>query len=63
MGTNAPLGAYASGAPPAGDAANAVLAGSFAAVGPGKAFAFRGPMNLWLWGAVNTTLTTTAGAP
>ena len=62
MGVPAPLGVAASGKPPAGDQANAVLSGEFTAVGPGRAFAFRGPMNLSIWASVTTTLTTTAGS-
>ena len=53
-------GVDASGLPPAGDQATAYVGGSFAAVGPGRSFAFRGPMNLAIWSAINTTLTTTA---
>ena len=62
MGIPAPLGVSASGKPPAGDQANAVLSGSFAAVGPSAPFAFRGPMNLSIWASYNTALTTTAGS-
>lgn len=62
MGIPAPLGVSASGKPPAGDQANAVLSGSFAAVGPSAPFAFRGPMNVSIWASYNTALTTTAGS-
>lgn len=62
MGIPAPLGVSASGKPPAGDQANAVLSGTFSAVGPSAPFAFRGPMNLALWGSYNTALTTAAGS-
>lgn len=62
MGIPAPLGVSASGKPPAGDAANAVLSGSFSAVGPSAPFAFRGPLNVSIWASYNTALTTTAGS-
>lgn len=62
MGKQAPLGVAASGLPPAGDQANAVHSGTITAVGPTQPFAFRGPMNLALWGAVTATLTTAAGS-
>lgn len=62
MGKPAPLGVAASGLPPAGDVANAVLSGVFSAVGPSQPFAFRGPLNVALWAAVNTALTTTLGS-
>jgi hypothetical protein len=39
-----------------------VVAGTIAAAGPQKAFAFYGPFNLLMWGEVSTTLTTTAGS-
>lgn len=62
MGIPAAQGVAASGQPPAGDQANAVLTGTLGALGPGQAFAFRGPMNLAIWAAVATTLTTTSGS-
>lgn len=62
MGVPAPLGVAASGKPPAGDQASAVLSGTITAVGPTAPFAFRGPMNLAIWGSFNTALTTTAGS-
>ena len=62
MGIPAPAGVAATGLPPAGDQANAVLSGKITAVGPSLPFAFRGPMNLALWASINTTLTTTAGS-
>lgn len=49
MGIPAPAGVGASGVPPAGDRANAVLSGTFAAIGPGKPFAFVGGINLLLY--------------
>ncbi len=62
MGIPAPQGVAASGLPPAGDQANAILSGLITAVGPTQPFAFRGPMNLALWAAVTTALTTTAAS-
>lgn len=62
MGIPAPLGVSASGKPPAGDAANAVLSGLFSALGPSAPFAFRGPMNVSIWASFNTALTTTIGS-
>ena len=60
MGIPAPQGVGASGLPPAGDQANAVLSGQITAIGPQRPFAFRGPMNLAIYASINTTLTTTA---
>lgn len=59
-----PAAAYiaASGLPPYGDQANAVLSGTITAIGPTAPFSFRGPMNLAIWAAINTALTTTAGS-
>ena len=62
MGIPAPAGIAASGLPPAGDQANAVLQGTFANVGITQPFAFRGPMNLALWASAPNALTTTAGS-
>lgn len=62
MGIAAPQGVGASGFPPAGDAANAVVSGVISAVGPTQPFAFRGPLNISAWAAVATALTTTAGS-
>ena len=45
-----------------GDQANSVLSGTLLGVGPGRCFAFRGPMNFSLWASINTTLTTTNGS-
>ena len=56
------MGVGASGLPPAGDQANAVISGQITAVGPQAPFAFLGPMNFAIWASVNTTLTTTAGS-
>lgn len=62
MGIPAGQGVAASGLPPAGDQASAVLFGQFTAVGPSAPFAFRGPMNLELFASINTALTTTAAS-
>lgn len=62
MGIPAPLGVGASGLPPKGDLANAVVKGVIAAVGPTKPFAVWGPMNLVLYGSKNTTLSVTKGS-
>lgn len=62
MGIPAPNGVAASGLPPLGDQASAVLSGVFTAVGPSQPFAFRGPMNLLLFASVVTALTTTAAS-
>lgn len=63
MGVPAPNGVSASGKSPlAGDKANGVVQGVIAAAGAGLPFAFWGAMNMWLWGAYNTTLNTTAGS-
>ena len=62
MGIPAPAGIAASGLPPAGDQANAVLQGTFGAAGVSQPFAFRGPMNLAIWTSVVTALTTTIGS-
>jgi hypothetical protein len=62
MGIPATTGLAASGLPPKGDQANAVVAGTIIAVGVTQPFAFRGPMNMVAYGSINTTLTTTAGS-
>ncbi len=62
MGIPSGLGVAASGLPPAGDQASAVLSGQITAVGPSAPFAFRGPMNLELYASINTALTTTAAS-
>ena len=62
MGIPAPFGIAASGLPPPGDQANAVLAGTILGIGVTQPFAFRGPMNLFIWASVVTALTTTAGS-
>jgi hypothetical protein len=59
MGIPAPAGIGASGLPPVGDKANAVVSGTITAVGPTAPFAFYGPFNLDIWASINTTLTTT----
>lgn len=62
MGIPAPAGVSASGLPPLGDQANAVLSGVITAVGPTQPFAFRGPMNLVAYATTSTALTTAAGS-
>lgn len=62
MGIPAPQGVAASGIPPQGDQANAVLSGTITGVGPTQPFAFRGPMNLAIWASIVTALTTTAAS-
>lgn len=62
MGIPCSVGIQASGLPPLGDSANAVISGQIIAVGPQPAFAFRGPMNLVLYASINTALTTTLGS-
>lgn len=62
MGVPASQGVTASGLPPLGDQASAVLADVFTAVGPSAPFAFRGPMNLLLYASGVTALTTTAAS-
>lgn len=46
----------------AADFANGVISGTLTAVGPGKAFAISGPMNVSFWGERTATLTTTIGS-
>ena len=62
MGIKAGLGVAASALPNLGDNASQVLSGTLAAVGPTPPFAFRGPMNLEIYGTQVATLTTTAGS-
>lgn len=62
MGKPAPAFVSASGLPPSGDKANAVLSGAFTGIGPSQPFAMRGPMDIAIWGSANTALTTTAGS-
>lgn len=62
MGIPAPQGVSASGLPPFGDQANAVLSGTFTAAGAGQPFAFRGPTNISIWASTTATLTTTASS-
>ena len=56
------IGVPAAAVPPAGDLAQAVLSGSFSAVGPGDPFSVFGPFNAALWAQITTTLTVTAGS-
>src|SRR5665811_682440 len=62
MGILASNGVSASGLPAAGDQANAVVAGTFGAVGVTQPISFYGPFNVSLWSQVATHLTTTAGS-
>lgn len=62
MGMPAPAGVGASGAPPPGDSANAVVTGSFQAVGASAPFAFYGAFNVAIWANTATALTTVAGS-
>lgn len=62
MGLPAPNGVSASGLPPLGDKANAVVSGVLSAVGPGKPFAFFGPINVAIWASVVDQLTSTHGS-
>lgn len=54
MGIPAPAGIAASGLPPPGDQATAVVTGVFTAVGPGQPFAFRGSVNIEIYGGTTT---------
>lgn len=62
MGIPAPLGVSASGLPPLGDQANAVVEGVIAAIGPTAPFAFRGPMNVEIAAFLADALTVTGGS-
>lgn len=62
MGIPAPINVSASGTPPAGDQANAVVTGSITAVGPTAPFAIYGAFNVEIMGVVVVTLTTTASS-
>lgn len=62
MGIPAPPNVGASGAPPAGDQANAVVQGQFTAIGASPPFAFYGAFNIAIWATSGTSLTTTAGS-
>lgn len=65
MGIPALPGVAAFSPPPAaeiGVGANAVVSGTFAGVGPGKAFPAYGPMNLVVWASLATSLATTIGS-
>lgn len=61
MGKPAASGVAATGAPSAGDQANAVVSGSFVAAGPSNPFAIWGALNVCIWGSVNTALTPAVG--
>jgi hypothetical protein len=62
VGIPAPLGVGASGLPPQGDGANAVVSGFFTAAGASQPFAFRGPMNVEIVAELTDALTTTVGS-
>lgn len=62
MGVPAAQGVYEWTPPPSGDRANALLSGSFSAVGPSKPLNLVGWGNLAIWASYNTALTTTAGS-
>ena len=63
MGIPAVQNIDAAGLPNAGDQASVVVSGVLSAVGPGDAFAFRGPMNWSIWASIaNIAFTTTAGS-
>ena len=62
MGLPAPVGVSWIGPPPAGDGANAVDSGSFAAIGPSKPVPILGRGNATLWAAYNSALTTVLGS-
>jgi len=62
MGIPAPAGVGATGLPPAGDKANAVVSGVITAVGPGAPFAFYGNFDIIIYASVNSALTTTTGS-
>ena len=62
MGLPAPVGVSWIGPPPAGDGANAVDSGSFAAVGPSKPLPILGRGNASVWGSYNSALTTVANS-
>lgn len=55
MGIPAPAGQGATGIPPAGDQANAVIQGSFIATGTSLPFAIYGAFNVSIWGLTPTT--------
>ena len=62
MGQSAALGVAEFTPPPANDRANALVSGSFSAVGPSKPINVVGWANLSIWASYNTALTTTAGS-
>lgn len=64
MGLPLTKGLSASGRGPyyPADQANGVVQGSFTAIGPSRPFVIQGPMNLSIWGSLNTALTTTAAS-
>ncbi len=52
----------ASGAPPSGDQANAVVSGTFAGLGVSAPFAFYGPFNVSIWASASGTIATVAAS-
>jgi hypothetical protein len=62
VGIPAALGIGASGLPNLGDQANQVVSGTFTAVGPGRAMAFRGAVNMAIWASYTSSLATTNGS-
>lgn len=62
MGVPLPQGVLGDVWPPTADAANAVVSGTFGAIGPGIAAEFWGAFNVAIWATVTTALTTTAGS-
>src|ERR1019366_4653382 len=62
MGIPAAYGVMSSGLPAAGDQANAVVTGTFGAVGITQPMAFYGPFNVSLWSQVATSLATVLGS-
>lgn len=57
-----PAALPASGTPPTGDQANAVVTGSIAALGPTAPFVFWGAFNVAIWAQLNDSLTTAAAS-
>lgn len=53
------FGAATQAPPPSGDQATNVMSGTFSAVGPGQSLVVTGPMNVWIYASINTSLATT----
>lgn len=62
MGIPAAIGVGAISPPPAGDIASQVVTGTLGAIGPGIPAWIAGPLNIAIWGSINTALTTTGGS-